>query len=441
MPPSPPGWFLFGHLFDARSNLLGLYERTVRECGDVATLNFGFRRIYFISHPDLIERVLTGKGFTKHYALRFNRMLLGDGLLTSEGEFWLKQRRLIQPPFLRQRVLEHAGVMAEIAAKYATKWRPGETHDIHKEMRELTMAIAAKTLFGADVGQREGAAVAEALVDVMAGFEDRLFSLFRLPEWFPTISNIRAWFAVRRLDNVLYDIIRSAHKDGPRGDLLSILQHARHEGDGTRMSEKQLRDEAMTLFLAGHETTALALTYTLYLLARHPQVAEELRAELKAVLDGKPPTVDDLPKLKFTEQVVLESMRLYPPAYAIGRQATAPCELGGYHLPEGGTVVMAQWVVHRDPRWWDEPNVFRPHRWTEQMHSKLHRFAYFPFGGGPRVCVGNTFAMVEMVLVLAVLASKWRFEYAGKGEIGFRPKMTLSPDGPVQMVLREALPM
>src|SRR5262245_15636536 len=180
LPPSPAGWFLFGHLFDARSNLLGLYERTARECGDVAILDFGFRRIWFVSHPDLVEKVLTSKTFTKHYALRLNRMLLGDGLLSSEGEFWLKQRRLIQPPFLRQRVLEHAGGMAEIAAKYATKWRPGETHDIHKEMRELTMAIAAKTLFGADVGQREGAAVAEALIDVMAVFGDRLFSLFPL---------------------------------------------------------------------------------------------------------------------------------------------------------------------------------------------------------------------------------------------------------------------
>jgi cytochrome P450 len=394
--------------------------------------------VWLITHPDLIGEVLTGKGYTKHYALRLNRMLLGNGLLSSEGDFWLRQRRLIQPPFLRHRVLSHAAVMAEIAARHAARWRPGETRDIHAEMRGLTMAIAARTLFGADVGQKEGAEVAEALVDVMAAFGDRLFALIQLPDWFPTIRNIRSWLAIRRLNRILYGIIKARKEGGPRDDLLSILLHARDEQDGTGMTEKQLRDEAMTLFLAGHETTALALTYTLYLLATNPHVADELHAEVTAALGGRTPTADDLPRLPFTEKVVLEGMRLYPPAYAIGRQAGDGCVLGGYPIPKGGTIVTPQWVVHRDPRWWESPEEFRPQRWTEEMQQRLPKFAYFPFGGGPRVCVGNTFAMVEMVLALAVLASRWRLEWPAGAELAFRARMTLGPAGPVRMTLREA---
>ncbi len=437
-PPSPPGRFLFGHLGELRSDLLGFYTRNARAYGDVVLLRYGFKPVWVVSDPALIGEVLSGKGFIKHYALRMSSMLLGNGLLSSEGDFWLRQRRLIQPPFLRGRVLGHGAVMADIAVRHAARWRPGETRDIHAEMRGLTMAIAARTLFGTDVADGEGAAVAEALADVMAAFGDRLFSLLRLPEWFPTWGNVRSWFAIRRLDAILYGLIRRAKKDGPGDDLLSILLHARDE-QGTGMTEKQLRDEAMTLFLAGHETTALALTYALYLLARHPEKAERLRAELASVLDGRPPGVEDLPRLTYTEQVVLEAMRLYPPAYAIGRQALSACELGGYPIPADGTIVMPQWVVHRDPRWWGEDaGEFRPERWTDEMQARLTKFAYFPFGGGPRVCVGNTFAMVEMVLVLAALAARWRFEYADAAEVRFRPRMTLGPAAPVRMVFHEA---
>jgi cytochrome P450 len=277
--------------------------------------------------------------------------------------------------------------------------------------------------------------VAEALQAVMDSFTSRLFSVLRLPESFPTPANVRAWWAMRRLNRVIYDIIDQRRASGKKDDLLSILLHARDQDDGSGMTDKQLRDEAMTLFLAGHETTALALTYTLYLLARHPAVADELGRELDAVLGGRPVTAGDLPRLRFTEMVVTEAMRLYPPAYAIGRQAVEACELGGYRVPAGQTVLMMQWVVHRDKRFYDEPERFHPHRWDGDLHRRLPKYAYFPFGGGPRVCIGNTFAMVEAVLALGCLGRHWRMTWPSEAEVQLRPRITLGPAGPVEMVV------
>jgi cytochrome P450 len=433
LPPGPPGRFLTGHLGELRTNLLGLYTRCAREYGDVALLRFGLRPVWVLSHPDLVEQVLTSRHFTKHYALRMNRLLLGNGLLSSDGDFWLRQRRLMQPAFLRDRVTSYAGVMFEYSERWARSWRDDEKRNIHADMRQLTMEIAGKTLFGADAYGR-GPAVAQALTDVMDAFVGRLFSVLRLPESVPTPANIRAWRAIRRLDAILYGLIESRRADGSQADLLSILLHARDEQDGTGMTDKQLRDEAMTLFLAGHETTALALTYTLYLLAGHPDIQEQMRTELRDVLGDRPATAADVPLLGFTERVILESMRLYPPAYVLGRQAAEPCELGGYVLPAGGTVLMPQWVIHRDPRFYDEPDRFQPDRWADDLQKRLPRFAYFPFGGGPRVCIGNAFAMMEMVLVLASICRRWSFTRASTEPLRFKPRMTLAPLGPVELV-------
>jgi cytochrome P450 len=432
-PPGPPGRFLTGHLGELRRDLLGLYTRCAREYGDVALLRFGLRPVWVLSHPDLVEQVLTSRNFIKHYALRMNRLLLGNGLLSSEGDFWLRQRRLMQPAFLRDRLAGYAAVMVEYSERTAASWRDGDRRDVHSTMRQLTMQIASKTLFGADV-HGQGPAVAQALVAVMDSFNRRLFSVLRLPESVPTPANVRAWRAVRRLDAILYDLIASRRADGAQDDLLSILLHARDEQDGTGMTDRQLRDEAMTLFLAGHETTALALTYTLYLLASHPDVQDRLRKELHEVLGDRPATADDVPHLPFTERVVLESMRLCPPAYVLGRQAVEPCELRGYALPAGGTVIMPQWVIHRDPRFYDEPEKFHPDRWADGLLRRLPRFAYYPFGGGPRVCIGNTFAMLETVLVLASVCRRWRVGRASPEPLRFRPRLTLAPLGPVELI-------
>jgi cytochrome P450 len=241
--------------------------------------------------------------------------------------------------------------------------------------------------------------------------------------------------AVRRLDKVLYALIDRRRTAGTHDDLLALLLHARDE-DGARMTDKQLRDEAMTLFLAGHDTTALTLTWAWYLLAQHPAVYDALQDELKAVLGGRPPTDADVPRLTYTDRVVQEVMRLYPPAYAMGRQAVGPCDLGGYRLPAGATVLMSQWVMHRDPRWWDEPERFHPDRWAGGLTKRLPRFAYFPFGGGPRLCIGAEFARLEAVLVLAALAQRVRFALVPGPPVVPAPGITLRPGGKVEAIVR-----
>jgi cytochrome P450 len=435
LPPGPPGHFLTGHLPELRRDLLGLYLRCAREYGDVSLLRFGLRPVYLINHPDLIEQILNSRNFIKHYALRMNRRLLGNGLLVSEGDFWLRQRRLIQPAFLPQRIASYAAVMIDYTERHSAAWHTGDKRDVHADMRQLTMQIAAKTLFGADV-EGQGPVVSRALIEVMESFNRRLFSVLRLPDSVPTPANVRAWLALRRLNRILYEIINQRRADGQESDLLSILLHARDE-EGGGMTDRQLRDEAMTLFLAGHETTALALTWTLYALARHPEVAARLRRELDEVLCGRHPTVADLPALRYCEAVIQEGMRLYPPAYVVGREVVNGCEVGGYHLPAGASILMVQYAVHRDPRFYDEPERFHPERWLDGLLKRLPKYAYFPFGGGPRVCIGNSFAMMEAVLVLASICRRWRLSPASEAPMRFRPRLTLAPEGPVELVLHE----
>jgi cytochrome P450 len=418
IPPSPPliSW-LGGHLDRFRSGRLNFFTDTARAYGDVVKVRFGHRRVYLVSHPELIEEVLVtqNQNFIKHFALRLNPLVLGNGLLTSEGDFWLRQRRLVQPAFNRSRITRYAPAMVAAAEHVIGDWRPGERRDIMVEMMRITLAIAAKTLFDADVG---GGAqdVVDALNVLQDSFLQRFNSLLPTPMWIPTPANLRQRRAVRRLDEILYGFIRSRRAQNvDKGDLLSILLQARDEDDGSRMSDRQVRDEAMTLFLAGHETTALALSWTWYLLAQHPQVEEKLVEEWTKVIGGRSPIVDDWSKLRFTEQVILESMRLYPPAYVVGREALADCTIGGYHVPRGTTLLMSVWTVQRDPRFYDDADTFRPERWTDAFQKSLPKFAYFPFGGGPRLCIGNLFAMLEMALVLPAIGQRFRFALeAGK---------------------------
>jgi cytochrome P450 len=436
VPPGPPGHWLAGHLAEMRRDLLGLYTRCAREYGDVFSLRFGLRRVTFLCHPDLIEEVLVthARNFTKHYALRMNRRLLGNGLLTSEGDFWLRQRRLIQPSFNRDRVLRYGATIVQYAEQATEHWRDGEQRDLLRDMTQLTLAIITRSLFGADVTGKERE-VGEALTGAMGTFSNRFFRVFRIPEWLPTPGNLRIRRSVERLDRILYELIEQRRTDASEPDnLLAILLRARHEDDGTHMTDRQLRDEAMTLFLAGHDTTALALTWTWYLLAQHPEVMDRLQKELDEVLAGRPPTADDLPRLRYTEMVVLESMRLYPPAYAIGRQAIQACTLGGFDVPAGGTVLMSQYVMHRHPRYFDEPDRFLPERWADGLARRLPKYVYFPFGGGPRICVGNIFAMVEATLVLASLARRFRCSLTPGTTVRPRPQMTLRPDPGISVV-------
>ncbi len=256
----------------------------------------------------------------------------------------------------------------------------------------------------------------------------RFNSLLPLPVWVPTPTHLRLRRVVRQLDAIIYGFIRQRRQTGARGDdLLSLLLHARDEEGGGRMTDRQLRDEAMTLFLAGHETTALVLSWAWYLLARHPEAEDRLVAELREVLGGRAPTLEDLPRLRYAEGVIHESMRLYPPAYIIGREALRDCEVGGYAVAKGTTLLMNVWAVQRDPRFWDRPEEFRPERWCDGETKKLPHYAYLPFGGGPRICIGNTFALIETVLVLAVLATRWRFRVQPGYTARLWPTFTLRP--------------
>jgi cytochrome P450 len=428
LPSGPKGHWLGGNLPDFRRDRLNFLVRCARTYGDVVALRFAHRRIYLVSAPDLIEDVLAthARHFIKHFALRFNPLVFGKGLLTSEGEFWLRQRRLIQPAFVRGRLAGYAPAMVAAARRVTASWRPGERRDILVEMMQLTLEVAAKTLFDAEVGG-EAQAVVDALQILQDNFLSRFNALVPVPWWVPTPANFRLRRAVRRLDDILYGFIRQRRAQNvDKGDLLSLLLHAQDE-DGSRMTDRQVRDEAMTLFLAGHETTALALAWSWYLLAQHPEAEEKLAAEARQVLGDRDPTVEDAPRLKYAEMVALEAMRLYPPAYVVGREALVDCAVGGFHVPRGTTLLMSQWVVQRDPRFFPDPERFRPERWAEEATRALPKFAYFPFGGGPRLCIGNTFATLELVLVLASIAQRFHFRMQPGAVVTPQPTFTLRP--------------
>jgi cytochrome P450 len=436
-PPGPKGSLLGGNLSEFRRDRLDFLTRCARTYGDFVSLRLGPRRVILVSDPDAIEHVLVtaGRHFVKHFALRMSPLILGNGLLTSEGDFWLRQRRLAQPAFQRGRVAGYAGVMVDYAERMLAGWRAGEPRDLLAEMSRLTLAIAAKTLFDADADDKANA-VRSALEVSQQHFIRRFNSLVPIPVSIPTPGNLRLRRAVRQLDVVIYEFIRQRRAGGAeKGDLLSMLLHARDEGDGGRMTDRQLRDEAMTLFLAGHETTALALSWTWFLLATHPEAEARLLEELRGALGGRAPTVEDWPRLKYTERVVTEAMRLYPPAYVIGREATSAVEVGGYTVPKGMTLLMSQWVVHRDPRWYESPEKFRPERWEGERAKALPKYAYFPFGGGPRLCIGNTFALMEAVLVVATIAQRFRFRLVPGQTVEPSPTFTLRPQSGIKVVL------
>jgi cytochrome P450 len=398
-----------------------------RDYGDIVTMRYYNFRVYFVSHPDFIEQVLVtdNRKFIKGRILRKNRQLFGNGLLTSEGDFWLRQRRLAQPAFHRARIASYAETMVRYAARMAGEWRGGEERDIHAEMMRLTLSIVAKTLFDTDV-DREAKRVGHALEAIMHLNSD-FRKLILTPTWLPTPRKVRATFATAKLNRIIYRFIEERRASGSdNGDFLSMLLAARDD-DGSRMTDRQLRDEAITIFLAGHETTANALSWTWMLLAQNPNVEAKLHEELDRVLGGRAPTVDDLPNLRYTGLVITESLRLYPPAWGMARVAIEDVEIAGYPVPKGCGVSLAQWVVHRDPRWFERPLEFLPERWEGDLMKRLPRFAYFPFGGGPRQCIGNNFAVMEATLLLATLAQQFRISLVPGREIVPAASITLRP--------------
>ena len=425
-------------VFGLRRDTLRFLTNVARDYGDATQFKVGHWQYYFFTHPDAVRDVLVthDEHFIKGPALRRAKDTLGEGLLTSEGDLHRRQRRLVQPALHPQRVATYADMMTRYAAQTADSWRPGQEFDLHAQMMHLTLRIVAKTLFDAELTEQVDS-IGRAM-DISVGMFARAMSPWGpLLNFLPLPSNFRFKRAWGRLMGTIDGFIQDRRAHGSdRDDLLSRLVRATDaEGDGAAMTDRQLRDEAITLFTAGHETTANALTFTFYLLSQHPQVEAELHAELTRVLGGRLPTVADVELLPYTRMVLSESMRLFPPAWALGRESTAACTIAGHPIPAGAVVLLSQWVTHRDPRWWPNPEIFDPLRFAPENRAPRPRWSYFPFGGGSRQCVGEAFAWTEALLVLATLAQRWRLTYLGASPPPLRPLITLRPKGPMPVSL------
>jgi cytochrome P450 len=431
-PPGPKGVPLLGNAVPFGRDTLRFLTECTRLFGDLVAFRLGAWPVLMVNNPDDIECVLVKnhRNFSKNrFFWRHVRAIFGVGLLTAEGEDWQRQRRLIAPAFSGQRLNSYGAIMVRHTEELLNSWTVDERCNVHAEMMVLTLAIAAETFFGAQVKQ-DIADVEHSSSVLTAEISTRFRRLIFIPDGIPIPGNLRYRRALGEVDRLVARIVGERRQSGEdRGDLLSMLLLARYE-NGEPVSEHQIRDEVITMLLAGHETTALTLSWTLYLLSRHPSIDSRLAAELRDVLGGRAPTVDDLPRLRFCEHVITEAMRLYPPAWALGREAVGDCEIGGYSVPAGTTIFIVPWVLHRDARHFEFPTEFRPERWEGGLAKQLPRFAYMPFGGGPRTCIGNRFAMMEAVLILATIAQ--RFELRAQDE---RPEpfasITLRPKGGV----------
>jgi cytochrome P450 len=434
------GGLLLGSLLEWRRDPIALFARAFREGGDVAALRLGPRTAYLVSGPAAIERVLVDnhRAFSKRTPGQAKlRKFLGDGLLTSAGSFWLRQRRMTQPAFHRERLEGFAAAMSGAAGEMLERWEPlvarGETFDLTAETSRLTLRIVSSTLLGFDA-RAEAESVGRALSVTLGQFRRRLTNpLLDAFSFLPTKDNRELRAARAELDRVVHGVIAARRREPRRDDLLSMLMAARDEDTGEAMDDLQLRDEVMTLFLAGFETTANALNWAFVLLARHPEIDARLRAETSAALGARAPALADLPRLTYALAVIKEAMRLYPPAWLLARRAESADVLSGVAVPKGALVLMSPYVVHRHPAFWKDPERFEPRRFLDGGADDLPRFAYFPFGGGPRQCIGSAFALMEAQLILARVVQKLRVELADPGPVVPEPTVTLRPRGELRV--------
>ncbi|MGI4788577.1 MAG: cytochrome P450 [Janthinobacterium lividum] len=437
-PPLMPQRFIGQALFAFRRDPIAYLRKAAAEHGDIVRLPLTRQPLFLVNHPDLIKDIFVTrqKQFKKGRGLERAKKLLGEGLLTSEDPYHLRQRRLIQPAFHRQRIAAYAEQMTHYAVQTSEGWADGETRDMAEEMLHLALAIVGKTLFNAEV-EGEAGEIGDALTEVIALFHTLMLPMADLLEKLPIPSVRRFARARARLDVTIYRLIEDHRRTGgDRGDLLSMLLLAQDEEDGERMTDLQVRDEALTIFLAGHETTANAMAWTWYLLSQHPDVEAKFHAELDSVLAGRTPTLDDLPNLPFTRRVLAESLRMYSPAWVVGRRVLSEYTIEGYVLRRGDIVLMSQAVMHYDTRFWSDPERFDPDRWTPEAEAEGPKFAYFPFGGGPRVCIGEQFAWMEEMLLLATLGQQWQMRLAPDQIIATQPIITLRPKFGMRMILK-----
>ncbi len=437
-PPGPKAKFFVGHMNEFRNDKLPFFQ-SLHQYGDISRFWFGPFPAYYISSPDYIHQVLVTDADKMHKsrALKgaFN-LAIGNGIFLNDGDSWKRQRKLVQPAFHTKRIGAYADAMVEYTQRMMNNWRDGETLEINETMSALTMKIISKTLFDADL-PHDVDEISDAITAILQVVGVRLQSIAFAPDWMPTASNRKLKQGVQALDRIIQRFIddrRASSED--KGDLLSMLLAAQDE-DGTGMNDKQVRDEAMTLFGAGHETTAVALTWALYLLSQHPAAEAKLREEVDSVLGGRAATLADLPNMPYSEMLVKESMRLYPPAWGTSRDVTDDIEIGGYPVKKGSPVVMSFHAMHRDPRYWDEPERFNPERFTPENEKRIPKYVYLPFGAGPRVCIGNMFAMMEARLILATIAQKFTLSLVPGQQVVPDPIFTLRPKYGMKMALHQ----
>lgn len=411
-----------------QNNVLALFTHIAHRYGDVVDISNENWQAYLLSNPEHIEfvHVQTGRIFDKGYNEPATQALLGNGLVTSEREFWLRQRRMIQPAFHRERIALYGKVMADYALRMVGIWRDGETRDLHADLMAVTLEIILKSLFDTEVGQetqRFGHSMDGALGGMAGMFGGNPDAQNQFRQAVGEINAFTARVIAERRQNPV-----------DHGDLLSMLLAAQDE-EGVGMSDAQLLDECKTLIMAGHETTSNTLSWAFYLLSQHPEVETKLHAELDRVLGRRTPAMDDWRALEYTNLVVKETMRLMPAVWSVGRKAAQDTEIGGYFVPAGTDLQMSQWVTHRDPRWFENPEEFRPERWADGLEKRLPKYAYFPFGGGPRICIGNNFALMEAPLILATVAQKYRLRVLEEPVL--EPSITLRPKHGLKVQLEQ----
>jgi len=429
--PGPKRALWFGRLLEAQRDPLAFFERMIGEHGDYVGIRFGPIRYLVVNDADGVRRLLVDnhRNYTKSRNYEALKLVLGEGLLTSEGDFWMRQRRLAQPAFHKERLASFVRMMISDTRGMLGRWRDaddGRPFDVHHEMMRLTLRIVTRTLFSTD-SDADADAVGKAMTVALEHVNDYADSLVRVPPWVPTPKNLRFGRARRTLDALVLRIIDARRKSkDPPNDLLSMLMSAEDEETREQMTDRQLRDEVMTLVAAGHETTANTLTWTFYLLSQHPAAAERLRREVDSVLGGRPPSFEDLSRLVFTRSVLEESLRLYPPAWIIERQAIAEDCIGGYRVPRATVVAVSPYFLHRHRRYWENPREFDPDRFSAGAAPRP-KYAYLPFGGGPRLCIGNAFALMEAQIILAMVAADWALELAPGFSVELDPSVTLRP--------------
>ncbi len=436
----------YGLIPAMRRDPIRFYSDAVQRYGDVVRFQVGSANWHALRHPDHLKHVLHDhyKNYPRSWAYDIIALMVGRGLVTTEGETWLRQRRLIQPLFNRQRLTMFAGIMTDAAAATVKRWQPhagsGRPLDVAQEMLRLTLAIVGRALFSTDLGD-EADVLSPPLTVAMDYINHRLNHLFSPPLAVPTPRNLRFRRAMAALDRVVYGIIAARRRDGgPSDDLVSALLAARDEDTGAPMSDRQIRDELITFLLAGHETTAVALGWTWYLLSRHPEVDRRLRTELAAVFGGRPPTVEDVPRLAYTRRVIEEAMRLYPPVWAVSRIAATDDVIGGYHIPAKSLILVSPYLVHRHPEFWENPEGFDPERFTPERSAGRPRYAYIPFLAGPHQCIGNEFALLEAQLIVATVAQAYRLHLLPGFPVEPHAIFTLRPRHGLQMTVHPAGP-